>query len=173
MIPSDHFVRFDNEIFKYLENKGHEHLEDYFLTISNHQETHCLEQFRKDGLQGMYDYWMVIKKEENCDLDQYIENGQHGKILKFFMNGCPSLSKVQDNDAGACSMYCSHCPGWIMPIMSKVGFYYIYDLVSLDMPRCQAIICEHIEDARVQLKMVQKRHNGDRSLVKWNFPAED
>ena len=173
MIPSDHFVRFYNENFKYLENKGHEHLEDYFLTISNHQETHCLEQFRKGGLQGMYDYWMVIKKEENCDLDQYIENGQHGKILKFFMNGCPSLSKVQDNDAGACSMYCSHCPGWIMPIMSKVGFYYIYDLVSLDMPRCQAIICEHIEDARVQLKMVQKRHNGDRNLVKWNFPAED
>lgn len=173
MIPSDHFVRFYNEIFKYLEDKGHEHLEDYFLEISRHQETHCLKQFSEGGLQGMYDYWMMIKKEENCDSDKFIEDGQYGKVLKSFMNGCPSLAKVQDNDAGSCPLYCYHCPGWVLPLMSKVGYYYVYDLISLDMPRCQTTICEHIEDARAQLKLVLKRHKGDRTLVKWNFPEQD
>ena len=106
-------------------------------------------------------------------IEAEVEAGQYGKVLKSFMSGCPSLSKVQDNDAGACPWYCYHCPGWVLPIMSKVGYYYVYDLISLDMPRCQTTICEHIEDARAQLKLVLKRHKGDRTLVRWNFPEED
>ena len=66
-----------------------------------------------------------------------------------------------------------NCPGWVLPLMSKVGYYYVYNLIDLQMPRCQAMICEHIEDAREQLKLVLKRHKGDRTLVKWNFPEED
>lgn len=172
MIPSDHFVKFYNEIFKYLIRQGDGALDEYFLEISRHQETHCLELFKR-GLPGMYDYWMTIKIEENCDIDIYIEQGKHGKILKSFMNGCPSLAKVIDNDAGPCREYCYHCPGWVLPLMSKVGYYYIDDLIALDMPRCQSTICEHIEDAREQLKIILKRHNGDRTLVKWNFPETD
>ena len=61
MIPSDHFVRFYNEIFKFLEKKGEGCLEDYFKAISRHQETLCMELFSK-GLQGMVDYWKTIKK---------------------------------------------------------------------------------------------------------------
>ena len=173
MIPSDHFVRFYNEIFKFLLKKGgQDALEEYFLEISRHQETHCLELFKK-GLQGMIDYWATIKEEENCDSDGVVIQGKHGLISKGFMNGCPSLTKVIDNDAEPCREYCLHCPGWVLPLMSKVNIYYVYDLISLDMPRCQTTICEHIEDAREILKTVLKRHNGDRTLVKWNFPEED
>ena len=43
MIPSDHFVRFYNEVFKFLDNQGG--LEAYYEEISRHQELHCLQLF--------------------------------------------------------------------------------------------------------------------------------
>ena len=34
MLPSDHFVRFYNELFKMLEERGHKELQAYWLEIS-------------------------------------------------------------------------------------------------------------------------------------------
>ncbi|MFA6815086.1 MAG: hypothetical protein WCS73_02190 [Lentisphaeria bacterium] len=45
MIPSDHFVRFYNEVFKKLDSLGG--LPKYYLEISKLQEKHCLENFKK------------------------------------------------------------------------------------------------------------------------------
>ena len=53
MIPSDHFVRFYNEVFKFLDACGG--LAKYYETISKHQEFHCLKEFSEKGLQGVYD----------------------------------------------------------------------------------------------------------------------
>ena len=47
MIPSDHFVRFYNEVFKFLDEKNG--LDEYYRQISCHQELHCLELFREKG----------------------------------------------------------------------------------------------------------------------------
>ena len=136
MIPSDHFVRFYNEVFKFLdEKKG---LQAYYEEISRHQELHCLELFRRKGLRGVYDYYVKIRKEENCDMD-LILNG-HELILK--MNKCPSLSKALNNDAGACRKYCLHCPGWTSRVYKKAGLYQVYDLMGLENPQC----CEWILD---------------------------
>jgi hypothetical protein len=57
MIPSDHFVKFYSEIFKYLEKQGRKAVDEYYLTISRHQENHCLELFQKKGIVGMNEYW--------------------------------------------------------------------------------------------------------------------
>ena len=54
MIPSDHFVRFYNEVFKFLDER--DGLQPYYEEISRHQELHCLEQFLREGLQGVYKY---------------------------------------------------------------------------------------------------------------------
>ena len=62
MIPSDHFVRFYNEVFKYLDEKGN--LQDYYQEISRHQEHHCLDLFCRKGIAGMREYWGMIAKEE-------------------------------------------------------------------------------------------------------------
>ena len=43
MIPSDHFTRFYNEVFKFLEKQGEEDLQAYWLEISKNQEKHTLE----------------------------------------------------------------------------------------------------------------------------------
>ena len=37
MIPSDHFTRLYNEVFKFLESKGQEDLELYWLEIRKNQ----------------------------------------------------------------------------------------------------------------------------------------
>ena len=106
MIPSDQFVFFYNEIFKYLEKCGPEALQKYYARVSKRQEEFCLKLFRK-GLRGMYEYWEHIRIEENCDMANHLEDDCYW--FEFF--SCPSLSKAVDNDAGPCPQYCNHCPG--------------------------------------------------------------
>ncbi|MBO4633628.1 MAG: hypothetical protein J5858_17065 [Lentisphaeria bacterium] len=138
MIPSDHFVRFYNEVFKFLDEKGG--LQAYYEEISRHQELHCLELFRSKGLRGVYEYYQKIYKEENCQ-GAVILNG-HELILR--MDRCPSLSKALDNDAGVCLKYCLHCPGWTSGVYRKAGLHQIFDLMGVENPRC----CEWIYDDR-------------------------
>lgn len=143
MIPSDHFVRFYNEVFKFLEKRGEKDLRDYWLEISRHQEIHCLELFKAKGLKGMAEYWTHIKEEENCDMT-IREFDDH---IEFEMHKCPSLSKVLDNDASPMERYCDHCPGWCIPLIRKAGFYPVYDLISRKEPRCRCSIFKNEKDA--------------------------
>ena len=146
MIPSDHFVRFYNEVFKFLSEKNE--LQEYYQKISRHQEFHCLKDFRERGLQGVYDYYLKIRKEENCDLDIILNDGE--LVLK--MNKCPSLSKAIDNDAGVCPEYCLHCPGWTAPLYQKAGIYQVFDIMGTDNPQCIEFLYEDVERARAKYK---------------------
>lgn len=89
MIPSDHFTRFYNEVFKFLEQQGESHVEEYFLEISKNQERHILDLIREKGFAGMFQYWNVIRDEENCELDL----GYDEDRFELRMHLCPSLSK--------------------------------------------------------------------------------
>ncbi|WDR02598.1 hypothetical protein PSQ19_18790 [Devosia algicola] len=132
MIPSDHFPRFYNEVFKFLATQGREALEQYWLEISKNQERHTLELFQTKGLAGMHEYWSHIRDEENCDMDLDL----HDDRLELRMNVCPSLSKVLDNDAAPMQHYCDHCAGWIGPIMDKTGYHLVYDAIDRTKPQC-------------------------------------
>lgn len=133
MISSDQFVRFYNEVFKFLDHEGQEDLEAYYREISQQQEICCLKLFRKDGLAGMKVYWDSIAVEENCDLscDLYPDR------LELIMRRCPSLTKAMDNDAGAFSRYCDHCPGWVIPLLEKAGFCCEFDIIDRTLPQCR------------------------------------
>jgi hypothetical protein len=52
------------------------------------------------------------------------------------MNACPSLGKVMDNDAEPMARYCDHCAGWIGPIMDKLGYSLVYDVIDRQKPQC-------------------------------------
>ncbi|MBI4922709.1 MAG: hypothetical protein HY834_13260 [Devosia nanyangense] len=132
MIPSDHFTRFYNEVFKFLERQGEADLERYFLEISKNQEKHILELIREKGFEGMRQYWSVIKDEENCDLDIDVNEDR----FELRMNLCPSLTKAKDNDAETFGRYCDHCAGWVGPIMDKTGYHLVYDVIDRNKPQC-------------------------------------
>lgn len=136
MIPSDHFVRFYNELFKFLETLPPEEMQAYYSSISAHQEMHTLAMFKEKGLQGMYDYWSHIRFEENCELEMEL----HDDCLIKRMKKCPSLSKVLDNDAEPCRSYCNHCPGWVLPVLEKAGYVAQYDLINHAKPCCTSVI---------------------------------
>ena len=160
MLPSDHFVRFYSEVFKFLEAQGSGHLEKYWLGISKHQEIHCLKLFKEKGLKGMYDYWEHIRIEENCDLSlELSEDCLHGK-----MNKCPSLSKVIDNDAAPFERYCEHCPGWVGPMIRKAGCYYITVLGPLDEPSCEKWI---FSDKSKALSKIQELKNNKIEYISY------
>jgi len=149
MIPSDHFVRFYNEVFKYIVAKGPEEIRKYYDRVSKNQEYHCLDLFREKGLRGMYEYWEHIRIEENCDMANHLEDDCYW--FEFF--SCPSLSKAVDNDAGACPQYCNHCPGWILPIMTKTGHYAVYNLISRTEPRCMMFV--YTDKAKAKAKKLE------------------
>ena len=163
MIPSDHFVKFYNEIFKYLESKGPEALDRYYERVAERQAFFTLEAFRREGLKGMYDYWSRIKIEENCDMDLVLADG----CLKLKMNVCPSLSKVLDNDAGACQVYCDHCPGWCGRVIAQAGHFMVYDIISRTGPVCEMFI--FADRARAEAKYAERVAQRGEGLVKTNF----
>jgi len=132
MIPSDHFVKFYNEIFKYLERRGGDALDRYYARVADRQAYFTLDAFKRDGLKGMYDYWERIRIEENCDMThEYNDTFYH-----CHMNTCPSLSKVLDNDAAPCGRYCDHCPGWVGRVIAMADHFMVYDLVGRETPQC-------------------------------------
>ena len=156
MIPSDHFVRFYNEVFKFLDARNA--LEPYYQEISRHQELHCLELFRLEGLKGIVKYYERIKVEENCDME--LESLPDRVILH--MTRCPSLSKVLDCDAEPCPKYCDHCGGWGVPLYTKCGIYYIGNLISRTEPRCEIVYTESREVARqVYRKFIDEGYSRD------------
>ncbi len=163
MLPSDHFVKFYNEIFKYLDQRGPAELERYYARVADRQAFFTLEAFKRDGLKGMYDYWERIRIEENCDMDLVLSDG----CLELKMNVCPSLTKVIDNDAGPCHAYCDHCPGWVGRVLAEARHYMVYDIVSRTEPRC----CMHIfEDrARAEAKRDELLALRGGDLVRTNF----
>ncbi len=142
MIPSDHFVRFYNEVFKFLDARNA--LEPYYEEISRHQELHCLELFRNEGLKGLKKYYERIRIEENCGME--LELLPDRMILR--MTTCPSLSKVLDCDAEPCPKYCDHCGGWGVPLYTKCGIYYVGNMIGCTAPRCEIVYTELHEVAR-------------------------
>lgn len=146
MIPSDHFVRFYNEVFKFLDEK--DSLQDYYDVISHHQQEDQLENFRSKGLRGVYEYYQRIYKEENCQGS--ISLNGHELILR--MDRCPSLSKAKDNDAGLCRKYCLHCPGWTLELYRKAGLYQVMSLEGLENPQCTEWIYDDLEMAEAKYR---------------------
>ena len=132
MIPSDHFVRYYNEVFKALEGLGRDHLERYWRELGKLQIEELGETFRKGGLKACYDYWSRIQREENCVAELNLTDD----CFEFIMRRCPSLSKALDNDAGACDRYCDHCMAWIEPVMRYAGLHAVLDMKSRAEPHC-------------------------------------
>lgn len=132
MIPSDHFVRFYNEVFKALERLGRDHLEGYWREIGRMQSAELADDFRTDGLEACHKYWSQIMKEENCKADMKLTE----EFFELRMLDCPSLSKAMDNDATTCEHYCDHCMAWVEPVMEASELHAAYDIESRTEPHC-------------------------------------
>lgn len=167
MIPSDHFVRFYNEVFKFLDEKGG--LQDYYEEISRHQDFHCLKDFKEKGLRGVYEYYLKIVKEENCG-DAPMVLREHE--LCGMQTKCPSLTKAMDNDAGACQKYCLHCAGWTIGLYKRAGLFLVYDLIGLDKPQCCTWLYDDVELARAKYREILKNCNSPE-LIFINFEPEN
>lgn len=132
VIPSDHFVRFYNEVFKALEHKGRGSLVAYWRELGRLQTRELAGKFRAGGLKACYDYWERIRLEENCEAKLRLT----GNCFEFRMHACPSLGKVMDNDATPCRLYCDHCMAWIEPVMKAAGLFAVMDMESRTGPHC-------------------------------------
>jgi len=144
MIPSDHFVRFYNEVFKALELLGRDHLEAYWREIGDLQTVELADRFQAGGLEACRDYWAQIVQEENCQADLKLTED----YFEFRMLQCPSLSKAMDNDASPCEHYCDHCMAWVEPVAEASGLHAAYDIESRSEPHCVMRIYKDHEKAQ-------------------------
>jgi len=133
MIPSDHYVRFYNEGFKALRELGGEHLQDYWREIGRIKIRNYAEAFREGGLRAAYDYWQRTSETENCRGELILTDD----YFEFRMDRCPSVTKILDNDAAPCELYCDHCMGWIEPLMNASGLHAVMDMESRSEPHCR------------------------------------
>lgn len=159
MIPSDHFVRFYNEVFKTLEAKGRSHLEAYWRELGRVQSRELAARFRAGGLQACHDYWKRILKEEDCKGRLTLT----GDYFELRMDRCPSLSKVLDNDASPSPLYCDHCAGWIEPVIRAAGLHLVFDMESRREPHCVLRVYRAQAKARaweLQAKLPAHPHGG-------------
>ena len=163
MIPSDHFVRFYNELFKFLETLPSGEMQAYYRSVSEHQEMHTLALFKEKGLKGMYEYWSHIRFEENCELEMEL----HEDCLVKHMKKCPSLTKVLDNDASPCYSYCNHCPGWILPLMTKAGVFAVYNLIDRRTPRCEMFVYLTKDEAESKRAELTAKYGSDVILTNY------
>ena len=163
MIPSDHFIYFYNEIFKFLQRKGTKELERYYARVADRQANFTLDAFRREGLQGMFRYWDRIRVEENCQMEQEIDATHY----RLRMTKCPSLTKALDSDAGPCNVYCNHCPGWVIRVIAMAGYWCVYDTVSPTEPVCDNWIFEDVELAKRKYDELVALHGKDQ--VKTNI----
>jgi hypothetical protein len=143
MIPSDHFVRFYNEAFKYIESCSEDALRDFWLAISRHQEITIAPLVKEHGLPGLKRYYDRIIEEENLDAECHAD-ADH---FDFRMRSCASLKKAMDNDAGVMSRYCDHCAGWINPLMTRLGYHPVFDIESRSEPHCRFSVFRNAEEA--------------------------
>jgi len=148
MIPSDHFVRFYNEVFKTLMTCGRRRLLDYWRELGRLQTAELSDRFREGGLQAAHDYWSRIRDEENCDASLALTED----YFEFSMHSCPSLGKVLDNDAEACELYCDHCMGWIEDLMRNAGLYAVMDMRSRSEPHCTFRVYTDPEKAKARAR---------------------
>jgi len=132
MIPSDHFVRFYNEVFKALQARDHADLLAYWHELGRLQSLELADRFRQGGLLACQEYWDAIFREENCVADTTLTDD----YLELRMHRCPSLSKVLDNDATPCDLYCDHCMAWVEPVMQEAGLHAVCDMESRTAPHC-------------------------------------
>jgi len=151
MIPSDHFVRFYNEVFKALQEKGHEHLAAYWREIGRQQSKELSDSFREGGLQACRDYWGRIIHEENCEGEMRLTDD----YFELRLTKCPSLSKAMDNDADACNLYCDHCMGWVGPTLKAAGLHGAHDMESRTEPHCVLRVYTDAEKASAFEKQAQ------------------
>ena len=121
-----------NEVFKSIRELGPAELERYYARVADRQAFFTLDAFRREGLKGMYDYWERIRIEENCQMETELAADHY----RLRMTKCPSLTKALESDAGACPVYCDHCPGWVLKVFSMAGYWGVYDLVSREEPVC-------------------------------------
>ena len=166
MLPSDHFVCFYNEAFKFLAERGEKDLDRYYARVADRQAYFTLDACRRDGLKGMYDYWERIRIEENCQMEaELTADSYHLRMLK-----CPSLTKALESDAGACPVYCDHCPGWVLKVLSMAGYWGVYDIVSRTECVCDLWVYADRELCRGKYEETLAKRGPD--LVRTNLDVE-
>lgn len=106
--------------FRYIEETyGPEALEKYWSeAIAFDSQSHAHKLISEKGFDGMAEYWgHTLDMEEAGYAITRTEDA-----FRIDMHDCPSKGFLIKNGLAAHSDYCSHCMGWIGPVVRKSGF---------------------------------------------------
>jgi hypothetical protein len=106
--------------FAWLEQRGGpELLRDYWdEAIHQNSQRHAAELIRKNGFEGMKEYWGHTLAQEGAGYRTTISE----KVFRIDMYSCPSKGFLIRNGLQQHADYCDHCIGWIGPMLLRAGF---------------------------------------------------
>ena len=106
--------------FEWLRQAGGEAEVRRFWDEAIHQDSqrHAAELIQGHGFDGMAQYWAHTLVEEGAG---YYTTAADG-LFRIDMHDCPSKGFLLRNGLEAYGDYCSHCMGWIGPLLKRAGF---------------------------------------------------
>jgi hypothetical protein len=134
MIAANEFILayngFFKEIHKRFGKKGVDQLWEFF------KDSYCQklnDYIKKDGLKGMYDYWIEVLCAEGGRY--YLTLREDEFILD--MHFCPSVGKLMNTPVSVYKNYCGHCAALYPPIIKKHGFEVDYYILNREKGECR------------------------------------
>ncbi len=121
MLGSQDFCGYYDWTFAYVQHRmGQPAVEQLWAdAIGGESQAHYLEAAKADGLRGLYRTWAKTGEEEHCDWTWHLDEQRN--VLRWDMRQCPSKGFLLQHDLNACTDYCDHCMGWIIPLLAGTG----------------------------------------------------
>lgn len=126
------FVRVYDRIFAYiLDNYGLDDLIKFWKAIASTMLQDLQEIANKKGLQGCYDYWDKVLKEEGCKYRIKLKDNK----LTLDITDCSSIREL---NIPSCKEYCRHCGVMYEDILNSAGLKYTWK--KLGGNRCEIVV---------------------------------
>jgi len=125
MLGVNDFIGYYDWTFEFLRrNFGEPAVEKYWSeAIAQDAMGEFYNTVKKEGILAMVRHWAYSGIGEECDFHICFSHD----YFRYDMHGCPSLGFVMKSGRSFYSDYCSHCMGWITPLLEHGGWKVYHD----------------------------------------------
>ncbi len=120
MLGVNDFIGYYDWTFEFIRrNYGEEALKRYWhQAIAKHAIKELYDTIEQDEVLAMIRHWAYSAIGEECDAHICFSRD----YFRYDMHSCPSLGFLIKANRHFYHDYCSHCMGWIKPMMQKAGW---------------------------------------------------
>ncbi len=122
MLGVNDFIGYYDWTFEFIRrNFGEDDLRKYWeQAIAKEAIKELYDTIAEDEVLAMVRHWAYSAIGEECDAHICFS----GDYFRYDMHSCPSLGFILNANRKFYHDYCSHCVGWIRPMMERAGWHF-------------------------------------------------